>query len=88
MTNNVSTEIVFQEGNNVQSISVILKGLNEECVGITSRFSERFGHSLDFGESSLSPNLPSFDIMNLSGNTIRVLLSSIKVGLIDVGYDS
>jgi hypothetical protein len=87
LTNNVSTEIVFQEGNNVQSISVILKGLNEECVGITSRFSERFSHSLDFGESSLSPNLPGFDILNLSGNAIRVLLSHVKVALIDVGYD-
>jgi len=81
----VPTEVVFQKVDDVEGISVVLEGFNEEGIGVASLFSECLGFSLHLYEASFSPNLPGLDVLNLGGNAIGVSLSLNEDGLVHVG---
>lgn len=84
LSSEVTAQVLLKVSNNFNSVAVVLEGLNEESVGITSVFRELFSSSFDFFKSVGSPSLPSFKVEDLFFNVFNVSLGSLPVVLVDV----
>jgi len=88
LSSKVTAQVLLKVSNNFNSVAVVLEGLDEEGVGITSVFGELFSSSFDFFKSVFSPSLPSFNVEDLFLNIFNVSLSSLPVVLVDIGNKS
>jgi hypothetical protein len=83
-----TSDILSKESDDLKSVLVVSKGLNEEGVGEASHLSKACNSLGDLSKSALSPYYPSVGISNLGFDVFSGGLGIVEVILIDVSYHS
>jgi hypothetical protein len=80
----VSTKVLLKEGHDFEGILMVLDGLNEESVGVTSLVWKFLRSAGDFTKSVVGPINPVQRVSQLAFQILSVVFSVLPVLLVDV----